>query len=42
MADYGGPIKVMGNIFSPRNYTITLEVIGVDFDNLFLQVPFEI
>jgi len=39
MADYSGPIKVMGNIFSPGNYTVTLEVMGVDFDNLFLPVP---
>ena len=39
MADYSGPIKVMGNIFSPGNYTVTLEVTGVDFDNLFLPVP---
>jgi hypothetical protein len=26
-------------IFSPGNYTVTLEVTGVDFDNLFLPVP---
>jgi len=39
MADYGGPIKVIGNIFSLSNYTVTLEVTGVDFDNLFLPVP---
>jgi hypothetical protein len=39
MADYSGPIKVIGNIFSPGNYTVTLEVMGVDFDNLFLPVP---
>jgi len=39
MADYSAPIKVIGNIFSPGNYTVTLEVTGVDFDNLFLPVP---
>ena len=39
MADYSGPIKVVGNIFSLSNYTVTLEVTGVDFDNLFLPVP---
>jgi hypothetical protein len=36
VADYSGPIKVIGNIFSPGNYTVSLEVTGVDFDNLFL------
>lgn len=39
MDDYSGPIKVIANIFSLSNYTITLEVTGVDFDNLFLPVP---
>ena len=39
MADYGGPIKVIGNIFTPGNYTVSLEVTGVDFDNLFLPTP---
>jgi hypothetical protein len=39
MADYSGPIKVIANIFSLSNYTVTLEVTGVDFDNLFLPVP---
>ena len=39
MADYSGPIKVVGNIFSLSNYTVILEVTGVDFDNLFLPVP---
>jgi hypothetical protein len=38
MADYRGPINVIGNIFSLSNYTVTLEVTGVDFDNLFLAV----
>lgn len=36
IADYSGPIKIIGNIFSPGNYTVSLEVTGVDFDNLFL------
>ena len=39
IADYSGPIKVIGNIFSPGNYTVSLEVTGVDFDNLFLPTP---
>lgn len=39
MADYSGPIEVIGNIFSLSNYTVTLEVTGVDFVNLFLLVP---
>ncbi len=30
LADYSGPIKVIGDIFSPGNYTISLEVTGVD------------
>lgn len=41
IADYSSPIKVIGNIFSPGNYTISLEVTGVDFDNLFLPTPLE-
>ncbi|HEY7757409.1 MAG TPA: hypothetical protein VIA08_04180 [Nitrososphaeraceae archaeon] len=41
IADYSGPIKVIGNIFSQGNYTISLEVTGVDFDNLFLPTPLE-
>jgi hypothetical protein len=41
IADYSGPIKVVGNIFSPGNYTVSLEVTGVDFDNLFLPTPLE-
>jgi hypothetical protein len=41
VADYSGPIKVIGNIFSPGNYTVSLEVTGVDFDNLFLPTPLE-
>ncbi len=39
MADYSGPIEVIGNIFSLSNYTVTLEVTGVNFVNLFLPVP---
>ena len=41
ISDYSGPIKVTGNIFSPGNYTVSLEVTGVDFDNLFLPAPLE-
>jgi hypothetical protein len=41
VADYGGPIKVIGNIFSLGNYSVSLEVTGVDFDNLFLPAPLE-
>jgi len=41
IADYSGPIKVIGNIFSPGNYMVSLEVTGVDFDNLFLPTPLE-
>jgi hypothetical protein len=40
IADYSGPIKVIGNIFSRGNYTVSLEVTGVDlliiFSFLFL------
>lgn len=39
IADYSGTIKVIGNIFSLGNYTVSLEVTGVDFDNLFLPTP---
>ena len=39
VADFSGPIKVTGKIFSPGNYTVSLEVTGVDFDNLFLPSP---
>jgi hypothetical protein len=39
VADFSGPIKVIGKIFSPGNYTVSLEVTGVDFDNLFLPSP---
>ncbi len=39
VADFSGPIKVIGKIFSPANYTVSLEVTGVDFDNLFLPSP---
>jgi hypothetical protein len=39
IADYSRPIKVIGNIFSRHNYTVSLEVTGVDFDNVFLPTP---
>ena len=39
MADYSGPIKVIGNTFSLSNYAVILEVTRFDFDNLFLPVP---
>jgi hypothetical protein len=39
MADYSGPIKVVGNIFSLSNYTVTLDVTAFVFVNLFLPVP---
>jgi hypothetical protein len=39
MADYSGPIKVIGNIFSLSSYTETLDVTAVVFVNLFLPVP---
>jgi hypothetical protein len=39
VADFSSPIKVIGKIFSPGDYTISLEVTGVDFDNLFLPSP---
>lgn len=43
VADFSGPIKATGKIFSPGNYTVSLGVTGVDFDNLFLpsQLKFE-
>lgn len=41
VADYGDPIKIIGNIFSPGNYSVSLEVTRVDFDNLFLPTPLE-
>jgi hypothetical protein len=39
VADFSSPIKVIGKIFSPGNYAVSLEVTGVDFDNLFLPSP---
>ncbi len=40
VSDFGSPIKVNGQIFStPGNYSVSLEVTGVDFDNLFLPTP---
>ena len=40
ISDFGSPIKVNGPIFSTAgNYSVSLEVTGVDFDNLFLPDP---
>ena len=39
VADFSSPIKVIGKIFSPGNYMVSLEVTGIDFDNLFLPSP---
>jgi hypothetical protein len=39
VADFSSPIKVIGKIFSPGIYAVSLEVTGVDFDNLFLPSP---
>ena len=39
VSDFSGPIKVIGKIFSPGNYMVSLEVTGIDFDNLFLPSP---
>jgi len=40
ISDFGSPIKINGPIFStPGNYSVSLEVTGVDFDNLFLPTP---
>ncbi|MDP9305078.1 MAG: hypothetical protein M3O68_01880 [Thermoproteota archaeon] len=39
VADFSSPIKVIGKIFSPGNYKVSLKVTGVDFDNLFLPSP---
>jgi hypothetical protein len=39
MADYIGPNKVVGNIFSLSNYAVILDVTAVDFVNLFFPVP---
>jgi len=40
VSDFGSPIKVNGPIFTTAgNYAVSLEVTGVDFDNLFLPEP---
>ncbi len=40
VSEFGSPIKINGPLFTtPGNYTISLEVTGVDFDNLFLPEP---
>ena len=40
VSDFGNPIKVSGPIFVMReNYTISFEITGVDFDNVFLPIP---
>lgn len=40
VSDFGSPIKVNGPIFSTAgNYSISLDVTGVDFDNIFLPDP---
>lgn len=38
--EFGSPIKINGPLFTtPGNYSVSLEVTGVDFDNLFLPEP---
>ena len=40
ISEFGSPIKINGPIFTmPGNYSLLLEVTGVDFDNLFLPEP---
>jgi hypothetical protein len=40
ISEFGSPIKINGPIFTtPGNYSVLLEVTGVDFDNLFLPEP---
>ena len=40
VAEFGSPIKINGPLFAtPGNYSVSLEVTGVDFDNLFLPEP---
>jgi hypothetical protein len=42
ISEFGSPIKVNGPLFSMAgNYSVSLEVTGVDFDNLFLPNPLE-
>jgi hypothetical protein len=40
VSDFGNPIKVSGPIFvTGGNYTVSFEITGVDFDNVFLPTP---
>jgi hypothetical protein len=40
VSEFGSPIKINGPLFAtPGNYSLSLEVTGVDFDNLFLPEP---
>ena len=40
ISEFGSPIKINGPMFmTPGNYSVLLEVTGVDFDNLFLPEP---
>jgi hypothetical protein len=42
ISEFGSPIKVNGPLFSNSgNYSVSLEVTGIDFDNLFLPDPLE-
>jgi hypothetical protein len=42
ISEFGSPIKVNGPLFSNSgNYSVSLEVTGIDFDNLFLPNPLE-
>lgn len=40
VSDFGSPIKVEGQVFSvPGTYKVSIDVIGIDFDNTFLPQP---
>ena len=40
VSDFGNPIKVSGPIFAMKgNYTVSIEITGVDFDNVFIPAP---
>lgn len=40
VSEFGSPIKVNGPLFATTgNYSLSLEVTGVDFDNIFLPEP---
>ena len=40
VSDFGNPIKVNGPIFVMKgNYTVSFEITGVDFDNVFMPTP---